>query len=81
LGDGSFRTFSRTQSYEAKWNDSFLATLALMVLGLLAIIVLTYRVPRNSSGFAFKMFAFMVYEVVLFGLFVAHYMKGLYLQA
>ena len=64
---------------EAEWNDDFLATLALMVLGLLAIIVLSHRVPRSSPRFAFQMAAFMVYEVVLFTVFVAHYMKGIYL--
>ena len=71
---------SRRQKIEGEWNDQLLNILLAMVGGLLVLIVATYRSERNSQTFKFKMGAFMVYELCVYMVFVAVYMKGLYLS-
>lgn len=50
-----------------------------MVFGYLAINALTYGNDRNSNSYKFKILLFLIYEGILFVLFVMNYLKGMYM--
>jgi hypothetical protein len=57
---------------EDLWNDEFLTTLCMMLLGVLFIMVTTYRTSRTSRSFTFKFAIFIIWEFVLLVYFFIH---------
>ena len=72
-----FWTFMREQAF---WNTQQVQIFMSMMLGVLVMTALVYNFQRRGERYYCTAFVFIIYEVILFVIFVGNFIRGLFLN-